>query len=231
MSQHFYGRYYNNGNWFYILDADLYVSDIVRRGEIYERHITDTLSQIECKNKTIIDCGANFGAHTLPFARLVGPEGRVVAFEAQRFVYYQLCANIFTNGVKNIDARCEAVAENSYGYISMIEDHDYVNARNQNIGNTHVSPSIKGNIPKRAIDDLNLTDVVAIKLDVQGYEMFVLYGAEKTILKYKPILFIEIEPEHLSIYGYSAEDVHDWLDGHGYKTELVKDYDFIARPV
>src|SRR5688572_20988587 len=31
--------------------------------------------------QTVLDIGANIGAHTLPLARLVGPGGRVIAFE------------------------------------------------------------------------------------------------------------------------------------------------------
>src|SRR5262249_37993601 len=46
---------------------------------------------------TVLDIGANVGAHTLPLARLVGPSGRVVAFEPTQYAINKLRANLDLN--------------------------------------------------------------------------------------------------------------------------------------
>src|SRR2546423_1295891 len=46
---------------------------------------------------TVIDIGANVGAHTLPFARLVGKSGRVVAFEPTKWAIGKLKRNLELN--------------------------------------------------------------------------------------------------------------------------------------
>ena len=57
-----------------------------------------------------IDVGANIGCHTVTMARLVGPQGAVIAFEPQRIVYQNLCANIALNALANVHAINMAVA-------------------------------------------------------------------------------------------------------------------------
>ena len=47
--------------------------------------------------QTVLDIGANVGSHTLPFAKLVGNSGRVVAFEPTAFAYGKLVVNIALN--------------------------------------------------------------------------------------------------------------------------------------
>ena len=49
-----------------------------------------------------LDVGANIGCHTVPFAKLVGESGRVVAFEPQRLVFQNLCANLALNALTNV---------------------------------------------------------------------------------------------------------------------------------
>src|SRR4051794_21224650 len=55
---------------------------------------TALFAQVLKPGMTAIDAGANIGAHTVYFAKAVGPEGRVHAFEPQRRVYYLLCGNV-----------------------------------------------------------------------------------------------------------------------------------------
>lgn len=49
------------------------------------------------ESEVVIDVGANIGAHTLALARIVGPTGRVLAFEPVRTIHQVLCANMALN--------------------------------------------------------------------------------------------------------------------------------------
>src|SRR5262249_54566099 len=46
---------------------------------------------------TVLDIGANIGAHTLQLARLVGPRGRVLSFEPTGFAFAKLRRNLQLN--------------------------------------------------------------------------------------------------------------------------------------
>lgn len=60
------------------------------------------LGQLLQLGDTVVDMGANIGTHTIVFAQKVGPQGFVFAFEPQRVVYHQLCANLALNNILNV---------------------------------------------------------------------------------------------------------------------------------
>jgi len=66
-----------------------------------------------------------------------------------------------------------------------------------------------GNIPMVTIDSLNLDDVDLIKIDVEGYEMEVLKGAENT-LKNVEYLMIELN-NNSKKYGSSNLEIEKYL--------------------
>ena len=76
-----------------------------------------------------------------------------------------------------------------------------------------------GNIPTLKIDDLNLDDVSIIHLDIEGYELFAIQGAENTIKKCKPLLSFEILNHNVD-YGYSQQELFDYVINLGYSSSL-----------
>lgn len=92
------------------------------------------------------------------------------------------------------------------------------------------------NVKTIKIDDLNLTRLDFIKLDIQGYEIFAIEGGILTILKYKPDIFIEIEDFQLQKFGKTPEDVISLLKYLGYhiyrmnynQPFLYRNYDHIC---
>jgi hypothetical protein len=56
-----------------------------------------------------------------------------------------------------------------------------------------------------------------LKIDVEGYEYKVLVGAEKTIDKYNPLLFLEIHGHLLKLYNSTTFDVYNILNDYKYK--------------
>lgn len=117
-------------------------------------------------------------------ARLVGPKGRVHAFEPQTKVYQELLANLNLNHIKNVVAHFAALG-NTHGIIAM-------NIPSlQNEGGTQIGSG--GNrVELRTLDSLELKNVSLIKVDVEGFELPVLQGAKKTMQTSKPALLLEI---------------------------------------
>lgn len=63
------------------------------------------------------------------------------------------------------------------------------------------------------LDSLNLTDIDAIKIDVEGHERAVLEGAAATIDRERPALIVEIEERH---HPGRSENIIESLSSRGY---------------
>ena len=70
-------------------------------------------------------------------------------------------------------------------------------------------------IPVRCLDDYNFQKVGFVKIDVEGNELEVIYGAMKTINRERPVMLIEIEQRHLK--NCKITDVFELILSLGYK--------------
>jgi len=71
-------------------------------------------------------------------------------------------------------------------------------------------------VPARTIDSYNFEDVDAIKIDVEGSELFVIQGAESTINNYRPVVQTEIVPKQCKKYGYEPQEIYDFFKKRDY---------------
>lgn len=61
------------------------------------------------------------------------------------------------------------------------------------------------------VDNMSFENVDIIKLDTEGYEFPIVLGAEQTIMKYKPIVQIEMVTGQPERFGYTCQDIYDWF--------------------
>ncbi len=224
---------YVNGRREYILfKNDVGVTTSARNGWIYEEYIYKYIKQhLDLKGTTVIDVGANFGFHTLEFAELVGDNGNVISFEPQKLIYYQLCGNVILNGFKNITTHNIALSDEET--VLKMENLPYNSPIEINIGNAHLDryTHIEYNlVPVNKLDNFVYDRISVIKIDIQGYEPKVLDGAQSTIKKFKPTIFIEIEEDQLKIYNYTVNDIFKKLDELGYTYQQLGVVDYVAFP-
>jgi FkbM family methyltransferase len=64
-------------------------------------------------------------------------------------------------------------------------------------------------VPCRTIDSYGFEDVDAIKIDVEGSELFVIEGAKETIERCRPSVQVEIVPKQCKQYGYDPQALYD----------------------
>lgn len=148
-----------------------------------------------------IDCGANIGVHTIEWAKFLAGTGHVYSFEPQEKIFYALAGNIVLNNCLNVTARHAAVGAQagsiqvpqldytqpaSFGSLEL-NKREGAKPIGQNVDYTHNTQTV----PLVALDDLNLPRVDFIKIDVEGMELDVLKGAERTIAKHHPSMLIE----------------------------------------
>lgn len=153
----------------------------------------------------VLDVGANVGFHTLLFARAVGPEGTVWAFEPDPDNFATLERNIVRNGYGNIKAVRAAVGA-ATGKASLYRSAFHCDHR---VYRTQNGPQGLP-IEMVSIDDFLPPDqrVDFVKMDVQGAEGMVLRGMRR-ILSANPgiTLIMEFWPEGLRATGCSPETV------------------------
>ena len=133
-----------------------------------------------------LDIGANIGLVSLLMAKLVGPTGRVRAFEPNPVVAHRLRAAIVRNGTTNIEV-CEVALARKRGHVSL-----HVPQGNAGGGSSLKSfdgPQTTYRVETAPLDDFNLDwpgGVALIKIDVEGAEPDVFAGASRILSEVRP---------------------------------------------
>jgi len=192
-----------------IIDASLYYSGTFE--EEAEAVITDMLRP----GMVAIDIGANFGYHTFRMSEGVGPEGQVLAIEPTTWAYEKLLRNADLNDMTNISYAKVGLSDVDAGDTEI----DFVSSYRLDGESTATVETVRLITLDTLLDELGVTRLDFIKLDVDGFEGKVLRGSARTLEKYLPALFFEISPSAMRINGDSAFELISWLTDLGYRFE------------
>ena len=166
-------------------DVDQYVGrSLLHYGE-FSRGEAEIFEAVVQPGWRVADVGANIGAHTLVFSRLVSQEGAVFAFEPQRLIFQMLCANLALNNVQNVFAYQVAIGSAS----ATVGLHSLDMTRPNNFGAAEIH-ALEGGGEKTQIVPLE-EPCNFIKIDVEGMELEVLRGAEAMIKECRPVMYVE----------------------------------------
>lgn len=169
----------------------------------------------------VADIGANLGAYALELSRIVGPGGKVLAFEP-----IPRTANLLTHFVKrlaphrNVGVINAAVGEFE-GTTEMFLP------REGRLANFYVASLLPIHSGPASVTRVRITTldtwrkridrrISFVKIDTEGAELMVLQGAETMIMKDRPVLLCEIGDSDRGGL-YSASDVEEWLIAHRYR--------------
>jgi FkbM family methyltransferase len=176
------------------------------------------LKQILQPGMTVADVGANIGIYTRFFAAQLGGHGRVHAFEPGPANFKHLQKN--TRRLSNASLNHAAVGEHN-GTIKLFIS-DELNVDHRTFDNGEGRDSI--DVPMVSLDDYFSPGqrVDLIKLDVQGYEMSVLSGAQRILTENADIkLLMEFWPYGLKQAGVKPMDLLDFFKSRGFHIKLV----------
>ena len=126
-----------------------------------------------------------------------------------------MCANVFLNGLDNVYCQNVAIG-NGVDKEVVIQIPDYHSKEEVNFGDVRVSNYGGDIVEQRALDSYTFTSIAFIKIDVQGYESFVIDGAKETIKKHRPYMFIEFEDHLLKEQGTSEAELKSKIESLGY---------------
>ena len=178
--------------WFVANRNDHYLGHaLIRYGE-YNEAEAEFLRSLIGEGDGVIEVGANIGSHTIPLARRIGREGRLVAIEAQPAIHQYLCANIALNALLNVTTHaCGCGAKRLTMRLPPI---DYGSPTRQNFGGISLREGGEGTpvevVPLDEVVD-ELPRFRLLKIDVEGMESDVIRGAARLIARYRPRLYVE----------------------------------------
>ena len=159
----------------------------------------------------VIDVGGNIGQTALPLALALGNRGRVISFEPFPETRRRFCRNLelnpglhvtvepFALGNTRTTAKMARPCETNSGGNQIAEEGEQVRVI--------------------TLDEYasGMERVDLIKVDVEGYELKVLEGAEDVLDKFHPRLYLELNHAALARQGASANRLLDFLERKGYR--------------
>ena len=184
--------------------------------EIFKKHIRS--------GQTVLDIGAQLGAHSLEFCKIVGDQGQIIAIEPQKIFSKIIQMNrelLSLNQLKVLNTALSSKEEflflpildyqrvGNYGSMQTYKDKKY--------GHPEDFEKIRAvTIDQIVFDQLKLSKLHFIKMDIEGMELEALAGAAMTIKTFKPILFIEIDRLD------QADQIIKLVQSLGYTTEILE---------
>jgi FkbM family methyltransferase len=199
----------------YDLDLSEYLQWIIFYG-IRNEPRDELYSRIH-EGMTVLDIGANIGETTLNFSRKVGKGGRVISFEPDEDSYKTLLHHIEVNHAGNVIPLKRGLGDKAgSGFLNKADEYnsggDFITKVKQDDSNLEVRIDKLDNV----IDELQLRKIDFIKIDVEGFEKRVLEGGKQTLIKHKPVLFIELDNELLAKQNNSSSEIIRFLMDIGY---------------
>lgn len=202
------------------LNLRAYKRDAVGRGiyrrKIHEPALTNLLLSrfASPAERNFLDIGANIGYFSCLMGRLAGPSGKVLAVEPEPRNLDLLNQNLKLNGIENVAVRaCALGAQPGSARLGLYKPS---NRGRHSIVDAEARTSIE--VPVRTLDEIvsasslqNATWAL-MKMDVEGYEGFVLQGARETLPRVETLV-MEFSPEFLKKAGMEPADVLDSLSG------------------
>lgn len=164
-------------------------SDFDYLNHIYPAFESDTMRLFETlisDTDICLDVGANVGCTTIGMANL---SKSVFAFEPVKSTFDMLRENVTKSGLSNITLFNFGLGEQN---ASLTIAYDKENRSGAHLTeDKEVNDFFINETVELKVADEVLFDVDFIKIDVEGYELCVLKGMHRTILKHKPTVFLE----------------------------------------
>ena len=164
-----------------------------------ERESIAFIQSLDLHGATVLDIGANRGVFTYWLSQCIGPNGTVVAFEAQPELKHTIQDVERMFKLQNVDLRMTALSDTCGQTLFHRAFVGHGGGSIETESSEHIeSESI--NIEMITLDSIKDSfkrPVRFIKCDVEGHEPAVIEGARQLLMEDKPIILIEIHQKQV----------------------------------
>ena len=169
---------------------------------------------------TLIDVGANIGCVTAAGSLAVGDSGRVFSIEPHPQTFLHLQQTVQINHCTNVI--CLNVALGADAGIVRFTDEKRKDDNNRVSLDSSTGMQVPCVTLASLINEHRLARVAMLKIDVEGFEMHVLRGAE-SVLNRVDCLYVEVLEHTLQKFGSSGAQLIGLLRSHGFTCYHFKD--------
>lgn len=209
-----------------------HVGAIIRGG--LEPSVAQAMLRAVRPGAVFYDIGANVGYFTLVAARMVGAQGRVIAFDPVPWCSSAIAANIALNDLHHAEVREVAVGDHAgRARLQVVKEAGW--SRLTDIG-AHRDTREEIEVEMVTIDDLVRCGAIpppdVVKIDTEGAEVRVLEGMRETLANHGPRIICELHGTNAAFsalmddVGYQAGD----LDGPLPVAQSAPDIHVFAQP-
>ena len=189
-------------------------------GQEFEPDATSVIRRLVRPGDHIVDAGANFGWYASLFAQLVGPGGRVYAFEPVPATFDRLLENLQLNGVSDRVSTVPAALGSAYGEatIHIFEQLSHSLSSLSPLGQRNFTGVKVSVVDLDAyLEQQGRTSIDILKCDVEGSERAVLQGSRRLLRSDRaPIVVVELNDDTSAAFGYCKGDIWELLADAGY---------------
>jgi FkbM family methyltransferase len=208
----------------YDLDLSQGIDFAIFLANIYERSTRAALRRLVQPGTLVLDIGANIGAHTLTLGQLVGPAGRVLAFEPTDYAYVKLNRNLQLNPelARRVSAYHCFLTKADANPVPTAIYSSWPLANEPGLHAKHLGREMRTESAQaRSLDSVlaEFADrpVSLVKIDVDGFECDVLKGATKLLSDTRPVFVMELAPYVLEERGASLSELVSFFSPRGYR--------------
>ncbi len=191
----------------------------IDKGVWFDKEVSIWIKTYVKPGMVCIDAGANWGLFTLLMARQCGPTGKVFAFEPATKFLDRLKGHLALNEVTNVEVIWKALSNMRRYVLCATEGPPYRSSARIDYGRTEIEFEGDETVESQTLDGWwksRECKLDFIKIDVDGSEDRLLYGAIETIKKHRPIIVCEFAVDST---GFAASN---WLADRGYRFEIYQ---------
>jgi FkbM family methyltransferase len=190
----------------------------------WEPALSDWVQQQLRPGDVFLDFGANIGYFSLLAAHVVGPSGRVIAFEPVPSILAQMRANVAANGYANIDVQ-PVVASDVEAELEVFRGPmaNSGTSGTEEVAGGRSEGRVRSVVAADAVPRDLWARVRLVKIDVEGDEMRVLRGLAPLLDALPPAaaVVVEVAPGRLQSRGDSAEALMSFMTSRGFSSAVL----------
>ena len=186
------------------------------------------------EGQQIVDVGAQVGVFTVKAAKLIGPRGKLIAFEPEPENFRLLSLNVRMNGLDHVDMFRIALSSSRGRKPFRVSLAGATGAHTLEFRKSATQrrplramivdvdcETLDSFIAERSVSSLDL-----LKIDVERHELEVLGGATGTIQRFHPKIVVERQPRDAA-----PDAVREYLLDRGYETLVSEDLPWIVHAI